>query len=81
MRANQTDKCQELLIFQYLAQLGISLEENFIYPLLHNFRFQGHNGQHVCLMFPVAGPPISEMIDTLMIPTKEERATLARLFG
>lgn len=51
LRADQSESCEELEILQYLARLGVNLEENFICPLLDSFSFDGPNGHHLCLMF------------------------------
>lgn len=79
--ADQSGKCQELEILQYLGQLDVDLTENFICPLLDHFWFQGPNDSHICLVLPLAG---LQVFDNIMISesyTKEERVAEARHYA
>ncbi|KAH9207711.1 kinase-like domain-containing protein, partial [Leptodontidium sp. 2 PMI_412] len=81
LRADQSESCEELEILQYLARLGVNLEENFICPLLDSFSFDGPNGHHLCLVFPLAGQSVDTRLFSSRPETKEERIEMARQYG
>ncbi|KAK0117610.1 hypothetical protein ONS95_011945 [Cadophora gregata] len=81
VRADQSDKYHELEVLQYLAGLGVNLEENFICPLLNSFSFEGPNGNHLCLVFPLAGRTVDAKLFGTRSNTKEDAIEKARQYG
>jgi hypothetical protein len=78
IRADRSERCQELKILRYLGQFNIDLAENFICPLLDHFWVQGPNGSHACLVLPLAGLQVSDSIAISESYTNEERVAGAR---
>ena len=65
IEARPSDSSRELAILLEVQELRRTSSDHpgsvCIEPLLRHFRFRGPNGNHLCLVLPVLGPPLSHL--------------------
>lgn len=66
--AHQTEiSCRELRMVQHMQALGIDRQPaaNYICLPLRDFRLEGPNGTHICIVYPVFGPTLESAREIL----------------
>jgi serine/threonine protein kinase len=59
------ESTRELQILRHIGQAVPAEASNYVTQLLDEFRHQGPNGTHICLLFEPMGPSVSSMVEEL----------------